>query len=560
MKKQSIVVLAALFVVGAMISGCKLIGDLEYTVEPDPVEMHGDSVAISITVKIPPKGLHKKASAEVTPKLGNRTFKSHSIQGEKATGNGQTIPFKAGGTINYTDVIPYDASMEKADLLVSGTATKGKKSIDIPEEKIGDGTDVTPFWVQNDDKALIGVDAFVRTTEEVYSGQINYLKGKYDVRSSEMKQQDIKDLTLWLTDAQTNPKVAPKSVNLVAYASPEGETAKNGELANDRAKSGGEAFSQIMGSAKYLGTIVQNPQGKGEDWAGFKTALEKSDLEDKALIIRILEMHSSPTKREEEIRKLAATYRKLEADILPSLRRCQLNVVYDKIGWSDAELKDLSKSKPDTLTVEELLFTAALYDDLSEKMRVYNLVVTQYPQDWRGPNNVGYVYYMQNDLSNAQTNFEKASALDENPVVLNNMGIITRINGDRDKAREILNSALSAGSEVKYNIGIIDIQDGRYDSAIGNMGGTPTFNKALAQCLNKDFGASLLTLDGSDDKESAIGYYLKAINGAKQDNLDMMTSNLKNAISKDPSLKAKAAEDRVFVKFFENASFKAVVQ
>ncbi|MBN4073113.1 hypothetical protein JYT74_03620 [Crocinitomix catalasitica] len=309
-----------------------------------------------------------------------------------------------------------------------------------------------------------------------------------------------------------------------------------------------------------LGTIVQNPQGKGEDWAGFKTALEKSDLEDKALIIRILEMHSSPTKREEEIRKLAATYRKLEADILPSLRRCQLNVVYDKIGWSDAELKDLSKSKPDTLTVEELLFTAALYDDLSEKMRVYNLVVTQYPQDWRGPNNVGYVYYMQNDLSNAQTNFEKASALDENPVVLNNMGIITRINGDRDKAREILNSALSAGSEVKYNIGIIDIQDGRYDSAIGNMGGTPTFNKALAQCLNKDFGASLLTLDGSDDKESAIGYYLKAINGAKQDNLDMMTSNLKNAISKDPSLKAKAAEDRVFVKFFENASFKAVVQ
>ncbi|MBN4070899.1 hypothetical protein JYT72_00185 [Crocinitomix catalasitica] len=560
MKKQSIVVLAALFVVGAMISGCKLIGDLEYTVDPDPVEMHGDSVAISITVKIPPKGLHKKASAEVTPKLGNRTFKSHSIQGEKATGNGQTIPFKAGGTVNYTDVIPYDGSMEKADLLVSGTATKGKKSIDIPEEKIADGTDVTPFWVQNDDKALIGVDAFVRSTEEVYSAQINYLKGKYDVRSTEMKQQDIKDLTLWLTDAMTNPKVAPKSVNLVAYASPEGETAKNGELANDRAKSGSEAFTKIMASAGYTGTIVPNLQGKGEDWAGFKIALEKSDLEDKALIIRILEMHSSPQKREEEIRKLAATYRKLEADILPSLRRCQLNVVYDKIGWSDAELKDLSKSKPDTLTAEELLFTAALYDDLSEKMRVYNLVVTQYPQDWRGPNNVGYVYYMQNDLANAQSNFEKASALDENPVVLNNMGIITRINGDRDKAREILNSAVSAGSEVKYNIGIIDIQDGRYDSAIGNMGGAPTFNKALAQCLNKDYGASLLTLDGSDDKESAIGYYLKAINGAKQNNLDMMTSNLKSAISKDPSLKAKAAEDRVFVKFFENASFKAVVQ
>jgi Flp pilus assembly protein TadD len=347
---------------------------------------------------------------------------------------------------------------------------------------------------------------------------------------------------------------------LVAFASPEGEIAKNDQLADDRAKSGGEAFTKIIANAKYTGTIVQNPQPKGEDWAGFKTALEASDLADKDLIIRVLQMYSDPNKREEEIIKLSATYRALEKNILPSLRRCQLNVVYDKIGWSDDELKDLSKSKPDTLTVEELLFTATLYDDLSEKMRVYQLAAKQYPEDWRGPNNVGYVYYMQNDLANAQTNFEKASQLNENPVVLNNIGIITRINGDRDKAREILNSALSAGSEVKYNIGIIDIQDGRYDNAIGNMGGAPTFNKALAQCLNKDYGASLLTLDGSDDKESAIGYYLKAINGAKQNNLDMLTSNLKSAVSKDPSLKAKAAEDRVFVKFFENASFKAIVQ
>ncbi|MCG8574919.1 MAG: hypothetical protein MI810_08555 [Flavobacteriales bacterium] len=560
MKKQSFIVLAAVLVVSAMISGCKIVGDLEYTVDPDPLEMHGDSVMVSITVKIPPKGLNKKASATVTPKIGGKTFKSHSVQGEKATGNGQTIPFKAGGTINYNDVIPYDPSMETADLLISGTASKGKKEIEIPEEKIADGTIVTPLLVQNDDKALIGADAFVRTTEEVYTAQINYLKGKYNVRSTEMKDQDIKDLTAWLTDAQTNPKVAPKSVNFVAYASPEGETAKNKELASDRAKSGQEAFEKIVKSAKYEARLGYNPQPKGEDWAGFKSALEKSDLDDKDLILRVLQMYSDPAKREEEIRKLAATYRKLEKDILPSLRRCQYNVIYDKIGWSDEELKDLSKSKPDTLTVEELLFTATLYDDLAEKMRVYNLVVKQYPNDWRGPNNVGYVYYMQNDLSAAESNFKKANDLNENPVTLNNLGIIARINGDRDKATELLNSAVSAGSEVKYNLGIIDIQNGNYTEAIGNMGAENTFNKALAQLLNKDYSDALATVDGSNDKESALGYYLKAIAGARQDNLDMLTSNLKSAISKDPALKAKAAQDREFIKFFENASFKAIVQ
>ncbi len=80
-------------------------------------------------------------------------------------------------------------------------------------------------------------------------------------------------------------------------------------------------------------------------------------------------------------------------------------------------------------------------------MRLYNLVVQYYPEDWRGPNNVGYVYYMQNDLANAKTNFEKANGMNENPVTLNNLGIIARINGDRDKATELLNSAVSAGSE-----------------------------------------------------------------------------------------------------------------
>jgi len=75
--------------------------------------------------------------------------------------------------------------MEHADMTVGGVAKKGKKEIGIETKKIADGTIVTPLWVQNDDKALIGSDNFVRTTAETYSGaQINYLKGNFDVRSS----------------------------------------------------------------------------------------------------------------------------------------------------------------------------------------------------------------------------------------------------------------------------------------------------------------------------------------------------------------------------------------
>ena len=560
MKKQSYKGLAAIAVATAMLTGCKLIGDIEYTVTPDPVEMHGDSVKVSIAVKVPEKGLNKKASAEITPKLGDKLFKTITIQGEKATGNGQTIAFKPGATVNYSDVIPYSADLENADLMITGTVSKGKKSEDLEPKKIADGTIVTPLWVQNDDKALIGVDAFVRTTTEEYSAQINYQKGKSNVRSTELKEDDIKNLQEWLTMAQTNPKVAPKKIDFVAYASPEGETADNAQLARDRAQSGQDATVKIVEKAEFTAPAnfyKQTP--KGEDWKGFEELVRASDIEDKNLIIRILEMTPDLKKREEEIIKLSKTYKELEKDILPALRRTQMVVEYDKIGWSDMELKDLSKTKADTLTVEELLFTAALYEDMDEKMRVYKLAASNYPDDWRGHNNVGYMYYMQNDLANAKSNFEKANSMNENPVTLNNLGLIARIEGDRDRATELFNSAMSAGSEVKYNMGIINIQNGDYAEAIGNFGGEMTFNKALAQTLNGDLSAALSTLDGSPDAESALGYYLKAIIGARQDNLDMVVNNLKSAITKDAGLKSKAANDREFIKYFDNASFKNVV-
>lgn len=563
MKNQSFKKLAVVAVAATALTGCKLIGDLEYTVTPDPVEMHGDSVKVNIAVKIPEKGLNKKANAEITPKLGNHAFKTIYIQGEKATGNGQTIPLKAGGTVNYTDVVPYAADMEHADLTIGGVATKGKKEIEIETKKIADGTVVTPLLVQNDDKALIGADNFVRTTEEVYDGaQINYLKGKSDVRSAELKQDDIKEFTSWMEAANANPKIAPKKINFVAYASPEGEMDKNGTLAEDRAKSGLAAAQKILDKMEYqydAGSFFSE-QPKGEDWSGFKSAVEASSMEDKELVLRVLTMYSDLNKREEEIKKMAATYKALERDILPPLRRTKFVVVYDKIGWSDEELKELSKTKPDTLKLEEILFCATLYTDLSEKMRVYSLATQYYPEDWRGHNNVGYVYYMQNDLGNAKTNFEKANGLNENPVTLNNLGIIARINGDRDKATELLNSAVSAGSEVKYNLGIIDIQNGDYSEAAGNMGSENTFNKALAQTLSEDYSTALSTVDASADAESAMGYYLKAIIGARQNNLDMLVNNLKSAIAKDSSLKAKASKDREFIKFFENASFQNVVK
>lgn len=566
MKKQSIKVIALLAVAGTFATGCDLLKDLEYTVTPDPLEMHGDSVRVKVDVTFPEKGINKKASADITPMLGNTALKSIRVQGEKATGNGEVVAYKAGGKVTYTDIVAYTPDMEATDLMVTGKVFKGEKEKeDITPTKIADATIITPYLVNKDFKVIIAKDEFRRVTEETFVAQLNYAKGQSTVTSSEMRQDDIKAYQAFLEKAQADPKVALKSVNLTGFASPEGEEDKNNTLSTDRAATGKASALKIAKSAKNetaAGEIYQE-KGSGEDYDGFKRELSadtKMNEDDKNLVLRVLETISDPAEREKAMRDMGKTFNYLDKNIFPQLRRTEIVAVYDQTGFSDEELMALSTSNPDTLNLEELLFTATLYTDLNEQLRVYKIAETRFPDDYRTSNNVGAVLYMQNKMSEAKSQFEKANGVQDNAVSKNNLGAIAGVEGDRTKSMDLLNQANGAGEEVNYNKGILDIQNGDYASAVSNLGSDASYNKALAQLLNGNAAAAVTTLNDSDDAESAQGYYLKAVAAARQDNLQDIVSNLTNAFSKDASLKAKAAKDREFLKYMENASFSAIVK
>ena len=73
------------------LASCDLVKDITYTVNPNPLEMHADSVKIAITVNVPEKGMAKKAKAEITPKIGTYAIGTWYVNGEKVTENGTTI-------------------------------------------------------------------------------------------------------------------------------------------------------------------------------------------------------------------------------------------------------------------------------------------------------------------------------------------------------------------------------------------------------------------------------------------------------------------------------------
>ena len=187
-------------------------------------------------------------------------------------------------------------------------------------EKIADGTVITPHLISLDDKVVMASDEFQRITSHQKEAVINYNKGKFNVKASELKDQDIVDLMDFVLDATTNPRREMKSMNIQSYASPEGEIDKNENLAKDRAESAKSAVIRKMKKMKFeLGTTdaFYSLDPKGEDWSGFKAEVEKTDHEDKELILRVLQMTSDLNKREQEIRNMAKTYTFLEKEVLP---------------------------------------------------------------------------------------------------------------------------------------------------------------------------------------------------------------------------------------------------
>ena len=160
MKKQSIKGLAFIAVTGSLVSSCDLLKDLDYTVTPSPLEMHADSVRVKIDVKFPEKGIKKKAYAELTPKLAGTPLRTVTVQGEKATANGTVIQYKPGGTLTYTDVVPYKPEFEYTELMITGKVFKGgkEKVVKFEDKEIAKGNIITPYLVNKDFKCIYAKD------------------------------------------------------------------------------------------------------------------------------------------------------------------------------------------------------------------------------------------------------------------------------------------------------------------------------------------------------------------------------------------------------------------
>lgn len=542
--------------------------DINYTVTPEVLEVHGGQVPVTIKVQVPGGYFDKKTEINATPVLvydgGETAYAPYQLQGESVDGNAKVISYANGGQFTYEGTVDYNENMRVSDLVVRVTATRGGTSLDFEPVKIAEGVISTSQLLGKKGAiAALGEDNFKRITPEVGEADIHYLIQRSNVRNTELRKDDIKTLSEFVKAAKEAENKEFKGVNISAYASPDGPVDLNTRLAGEREAS---AKKYLEGALKKAGVKDVTAadffelRNTPEDWEGFKALVEKSDIEDKDVILRVLSTQNDPEVRESEIKNMATTYKVLADDILPQLRRSKLNVNVEVIGKSDDEISELATSSPKELKLEELLYAATLTEDLDEQLAIYKSALNQHSNCWRAQNNVGVVLFKQGDVDGAKVAFEKANKMKANePVVLNNLGVLALQEDDVEAAKEYFDSAAGAGAALDNNLGVLAIYNGNYDEATRYFANSNNCNAALAKILNGNYDAALATLN-ANKAEVGIKYYLKAIIGARQNDSDMLFENLGKAVQLDGSLKDVAATDMEFARYFEDASFKEIIQ
>ena len=540
------------------LAGCAGLGSMEKAIEtlnikvnPETLIIRGDIVEVEITGNFPAKYFAKKVRLEATPVLvwdgGEAAFATEGFQGEDAAGNYTVVPFEAGKSFTYTASIPYDAAMEdgsRLELRLRGL--KGDKAVEFDPYVLCNGVITTPNLVQPDDKFAMTPDRFQRTMSFSLGDDINYAYNSSRVTTAETRQDGWKAMKDLFVLAASADSVSLTGVTIEAYASPEGEISLNEDLATNRTESAQKALMKEL-KRKKIDTAdgFYTLMAKGEDWNGFKRLMNASDIADKDLILRVLEMYSDKTKREEEIRNIAKTYSEIEDQILPSLRRSEIAMNYTVEGYTDEQLVAIATNAPATLTVEELLFSATLFDDVNDKYTIYAACAATYNSDLRGHNNAGVCLMEMGRRNQAEEAFNSARSLEpNNKAVLNNLGAITRQKGKTDEAASLFGKA-GSGPEVSYNKGLVAITQGNYGAAISNMSGATTANLALAKLLNGDASGAKTTLENAND-DSAVSSYLLAICSARLGDGEGVKRNITDALTKDGTLREKAKSDLEF--------------
>lgn len=507
--------------------------------DPEVLIVKGGKIEADVTMKFPQGYFGERTMLVMTPVLvygqnQQRTGKPFIYQGEKIMANYKVVPV---GGISHRESFSFDfqSGMEQCHLELRPTLLYGDKKESLPAIKVADGCNATYRLVQVSGEYEYKPDGFERVTRHSTETSILFDVNSSTVKNNALNRNAVSVYKSYLSDIKGDERYKVTGTEIVAYASPEGGQKYNAELSEKRADAAVGAWNNLSGGMKADAMDVRS---MGQDWEGFREALENSDIEEKDLILRVLSMYSDPAVRESEMKNLSFIYDELKTEVFPSLRRATFVVNAEHTGYSDAELLELADKHLSLLTEPEVLHLAGIVDDLGLKKFYYRYASQRFLSSV-AYYNLAMLALDENKNDVALTYLDMVP---EDADVLNARGVVELRKENYEQARKYF--LRSGNTDAKRNLGTLMILAGDYEGAAKELAGSKGANEVLAYILNGQIDEAVANAACDTPRDAYIAAVAYARSGDR--------AKLKSALSKacvDATYAEKYKKDVEFVDF-----------
>ncbi len=571
--------LVALFAVGILTQCAKFKGTV-VSVNPNPLEVHADSIKYSVKVTVPPKsGFRRKSTynGKLVIKNGSNRYEVRTV-----TISADQYPKKQlkkeGVTLSAQGVRAFEEGMDGGMLVAENAYERKGKTFDLPDFDLSPCCITTSRLV--DDRPYVIYEQHTYTSKRPVTVEalFQFPQNVHLIQPTEYEKASIREIVAFL-----QKKYPATSVTLAGYASPEGRFRRNQFLSLNRYKEVQKWLIDQMrkeGYTAYLDTTFFIVSATPQDWEGFKQNLAQTSLPENVRqeVIQVIASNMNPDAKERKVMALVGGPKEVEF-ILAPLRRTQVRLEGFSGRYSDEQIDSIataflrgSFSQADLHTAlmqEELYFATKRRSTPNESEKLLQAYAAQYGQDYRAFNDLGAIALLSGQLDEAMDYLNTANRLSpNNPAVLNNMGLIYAKRREYAQAAQAFQSSYAARPtpEAAFNLGVIYEKTAQYAAAaeaFGNAGDLPAaqYNAGLSRLLMNDLSGAKIALEKAiqQDKDYARAYYVLAIVGARSADNNLLITNLRRAVQIDRALAQKAQKDLEFRKQRESAEFKAAL-
>lgn len=283
---------------------------------------------------------------------------------------------------------------------------------------------------------------------------LDFVVSKTDIKADYMNNPvELKKISDMIEEVKGDSSIIVRGISVIGYASPEGSFIFNRQLSEGRAK----ALVHYLLPRFSFPEEMYNVEYGGENWDGLRKMVAESDMPEKEGILDIIDHvpaainYKTNTSRKKSLMlyKLGNPYRYMLREFYPHLQKAVCKLNYDVQNFDVEQAKEMLRSRPQNLSLNEMYLVALTYDNGSpEFIELFETAVRIFPNDKTANLNAASAALSRGDTILAEKYLQKADTTV--PEYQNAMGVLLLLKGDYEQAKLYLNEAVESGLEQAH--------------------------------------------------------------------------------------------------------------